>query len=150
MPCLRRNTCLSYAPQTRTPAYLINTYGLQMNVQNGAILTEARGIFIQNLDYKCTPSDLYSLLLTVGQPIDYRLLRDSRTGVFKGSATATFGSQDQAQRAAHCLNCVEHMGMKLSARMDKQTTAVGQVAPLIVGSDMYVSTSTVRSVHDRY
>ncbi|KAF1913714.1 hypothetical protein BDU57DRAFT_319571 [Ampelomyces quisqualis] len=132
----------SYTPLTQMPVYSTNSYGLPVNVRNGAVLTEARGIFIQNLDYKCTMSDLYSLLLTVGQPVDYRLLRDSRTGVFKGSATATFGSQDQAKRAAYCLDRVEHMGMKISVRMDKQTTAVGQAAPLIVGSDMYVSTST--------
>lgn len=126
-----------YAPPTQMPVYSANTYGMPVNVRHGAVLTEARGIFMQNLSYKCTLSDLYSLLLTVGQPVDYKLLRDTRTGAFKGLATATFGSQDLAQRAAYCLNRVEHMGMTLSVRMDKETTAVGQAAPLIVGSDMY-------------
>jgi hypothetical protein len=127
----------SYAPPAQVPVYSTNTYGMPVNVRNGAVLTEARGIFIQNLSYKCSLSDLYSLLLTVGQPVDYKLIRDHRTGVFKGLATATFGSQDLAQRAAYYLNRVEHMGMTLSVRMDKETTAVGQTAPLIVGSDMY-------------
>jgi hypothetical protein len=136
----------NYAPPTQVPVYSANSYGMPVNIQHGAVLTEARGIFIQNLSYKCTPADFYSLLLTVGQPVDYRLIRDSRTGVFKGSATAAFGSQEQAQRAAYSLNRVQHMGMTLSVRMDKETTAVGQTAPLIVGSDMYVSTSRVRSV----
>ncbi|KAH3911130.1 hypothetical protein HBI56_000120 [Parastagonospora nodorum] len=126
-----------YAPPTQMPVYSANTYGMPVNVRHGAVLTEARGIFLQNLSYKCTSSDLYSLLLTVGQPVDYKLLRDTRTGAFKGLATATFGSQDLAERAAYCLNRVEHMGMTLSVRMDKETTAVGQAAPLIVGSDMY-------------
>jgi hypothetical protein len=136
----------SYAPPSQVPIYSANSYGMPVNVQHGAVLTEARGIFIQNLSYKCTLADFYSLLLTVGQPVDYRLIRDSRTGVFKGSATAAFGSQEQAQRAAYYLNRVQHMGMTLSVRMDKEATAVGQTAPLIVGSDMYVSTSRVRSV----
>jgi hypothetical protein len=126
-----------YAPPTQMPIYSANTYGMPVNVRHGAVLTEARGIFIQNLSYKCTLSDLHSLLLTVGQPVDYKLLRDSRTGVFKGLATATFGSQDLAQRAAYCLNRVEHMGMTLSVRMDKETTAVGQTAPLIVDGSAY-------------
>jgi hypothetical protein len=99
---------------------------MPVNVRNGAVLTEARGIFIQNLNF-----------LTVGQPVDYRLIRDPRTGTFKGHATAAFGSQEQAQRAAYYLNRVEHMGMTLTVRMDKETTAVGKTGPpLIVGSDM--------------
>jgi hypothetical protein len=127
----------SYASPTQAPVYSTNSYGMPVNVRNGAVLTEARGIFIQNLNFRCSLSDLYSLLLTAGQPVDYKLIRDSRTGTFKGHATATFGSQEQAQRAAYHLNRVEHMGMTLTVRMDKETTAVGKTGPpLIVGSDM--------------
>ncbi|KAH7078908.1 hypothetical protein BKA63DRAFT_507377, partial [Paraphoma chrysanthemicola] len=107
-----------YVPQTQMPVYSANPDGMPVNVRHGAVLTEARGI--------------------VGQPVDYKLLRDARTGVFKGSATAVFGTQEQAQYAAHYLNGVEHMGMKINVRMDKETTTVGQAGPpLIVGSDMY-------------
>jgi hypothetical protein len=137
----------SYAPPAQMPVYSANSYGIPVNVRNGAVLTEARGIFLQNLSYKCTISDLYSLLLTAGQPVDYKLLRDARTGVFKGSATAAFGSQELALRAAHYLNGVEHMGMKLRVRMDKETTAVGQTAPLIVSSDMYIASSSIGLRH---
>jgi hypothetical protein len=129
--------CAGYAPPPQMSIYSANTYGMPVNVGHGAILTEARGIFIRNLSYKCTLSDLHSLLLTVGQPVDYKLLRDSRTGVFKGLATATFGSQDLAVQAACCLNGVEHMGMTLSLRMDKETTPVGHTAPLIVDGSAY-------------
>jgi hypothetical protein len=127
-----------YAALTNMPIYSASSHGTPVNVRHGAVLTEARGIFIQNLSYKCTLPDLYSLLLTVGQPVDHKLIRDSRTGVFKGAATAAFGSKEAAQYAAHYLNRVEHMGMTLRVRMDKETTAVGQAGPpLIVGSDMY-------------
>jgi hypothetical protein len=125
------------APPIQIPIYSANTFGMTVNVRQGAILTEARGIFIRNLSYKCTFSDLHSLLLTAGQPVDYKLLRDSRTGVLKGLATAIFGSRDLAVQAACCLNEVEHMGMTLSVRIDKETTPVGRIAPLIVdGSRM--------------
>jgi hypothetical protein len=110
------------------PVYSANTYGLPVNVRDGAILTEARGIFISNLSYDCTLEDLFSILLTVGNPVDYKL--------FKGFATATFRSQDLAQDAADNLNKVEHMGKTLNVRMDKETTPVGQTGPLIVASDM--------------
>lgn len=127
-----------HVPQTQMPVYSANAHGMPVNVRHGAVLTEARGIFIQSLSYQCAPSDLRQLLLTVGQPVDYRLLRDAGTGVFKGAATASFGTQEQAQYAVHYLNGVEHMGMKINVRMDKETTNVGQAGPpLIVGSDMY-------------
>jgi hypothetical protein len=131
-------TYTGYAATAHTPIYSASPHGMPVNVRHGAVLTEARGIFIQNLSYKCTLPDLYSLLLTVGQPIDHKLIRDSRTGVFKGAATAAFGSKEAAQYAAYYLNRVEHMGMTLRVRMDKETTAVGHAGPpLIVGSDMY-------------
>jgi hypothetical protein len=127
-----------YCQPTHTPVYSSNSRGMPVNVRHGAILTEARGIFIQNLNYKCSSSDLQSLLLTVGQPVNYLLMRDPRTNAFKGTATATFASKEQAQYAATYLNRREHMGMTLTVRMDKETTPVGKTGPpLIVGSDMY-------------
>lgn len=120
------------------PIYTKNTYGLPVNVEKGVILTEARCVFIQNLSFKCTLMELERLLLTLGfYPVDQKLLMDRRTGVFKGAATAIFGTQEQAHGAARCLDGRVHMGMKLRVRMGKETTAVGQVGPpLIVGSDM--------------
>jgi hypothetical protein len=127
-----------YAMPVQQPVYSANPHGMPVNVRHGAVLTEARGIFIQNLNFKCTPSDLYQLLFTVGHPVDQKLIKDPRTGVFKGAATAVFGTQEQAQHAARYLHGVKHMGMPLSVRMDKETTAIGQAGPpLIVGSDMY-------------
>jgi hypothetical protein len=129
---------IGYTHLPQVPVYSVNPNGLPVNVRHGAVLTEARGIFIQNLSYRCTPSDLQSLLLTVGQPVEYHLLQDPRTNAFRGTATAKFYSKEHAQHAATYLNGREHMGMKLMVRMDKETTAVGQTGPpLIVRSDMY-------------
>lgn len=112
---------------------------MPVNVQNGAVLTEARGIFIRNLSFKATVEDLGQLLSTVGHPIHYSLIRDSRTGVFKGAATAKFSSKEQAQYAVYYLDQLEHMGMKLSVRMDTEATVVGRAErPMVVnGSHPY-------------
>ncbi|KAL6712446.1 hypothetical protein ACN47E_000323 [Coniothyrium glycines] len=117
---------------TSAPVYSTSTTGMPVNVRGGAVLTEARGIFIRNLSYKATLEDLNSLLYTVGVPISSQLLRDPRTGVFKGVATAKFGSKEEASYAAACLNGMEHMGMALHVRMDTDITVVGRAEPMVV------------------
>lgn len=123
------------------PIYSIGTNGLPVNIRGGAVLTEARGIFIRNISYKATPDDLNRLLYTVGNPVDSHLLRDSRTGAFKGVATARFGSKDEAQHAAMQLNGREHMGMTLQVRMDTDTTVVGRTEPMVVNGSYKVRKS---------
>jgi hypothetical protein len=115
------------------PIYSTSTNGMPVNVRGGAILTEARGVFIRNLSYRCTQDELNGLLLqTVGYPIHIQLQRDSRTGVFKGAATAKFASKELAQHAANTLNGREHMGMTLHVRIDTDTTVVGRAEPMVV------------------
>jgi hypothetical protein len=128
----------AYAMPT-PPIYSTSTNGMPVNVRGGAVLTEARGIFIRNLSYKCTHDDLNGLLLqTVGYAIDIQLQRDGRTGVFKGAATAKFASKELAQHAASTLNGREHMGMTLHVRMDTDTTVVGRAEPMIVNGSYRV------------
>jgi hypothetical protein len=121
------------------PVYSTSTNGMPVNVRGGAVLTEARGIFIRNLSYKCTSDDLNALLLqTVGYAIEIQLMRDNRTGVFKGVATAKFASKELAQHAANTLNGREHMGMALHVRMDTDTTVVGRTEPMVVNGSYRV------------
>jgi hypothetical protein len=138
----------AYAPAPVYPAYALpsppiystSTNGMPVNVRGGAVLTEARSIFIRNLSYKCTPEDLNGLLLqTVGYPIEIQFIRDGRTGVFKGAATAKFASKELAQHAANTLNGQEHMGMTLHVRMDTDTTVVGRAEPMVVNGSYRVS-----------
>jgi hypothetical protein len=142
-----------YAPAPGYPAYALpsppiystSTNGMPVNVRGGAVLTEARGIFIRNLSYRCTLEDLNGLLLhVVGYPIDTKFLRDSRTGVFKGAATAKFASKELAQYAANTLNGRDHMGMTLHVRMDTDTTVVGRAEPMVVNGSYRVSEIPVR------
>jgi RNA recognition motif-containing protein len=129
------------------PVYSTSTTGMPVNVRSGAVLTEARGIFIRNLSYKCTPGDLNALLMqTVGYPVDTQLIRDGRTGVFKGTATAKFGSKEAAQYAATTLNGREHMGMTLHVRMDTDTTVVGRAEPMVVNGSYAVRSNNSSSL----
>jgi RNA recognition motif-containing protein len=116
--------------------YSANTSGIPVNVRHGAMLTEARGIFINNLNYQCTSIDLHALLCTVGRPIDFKLHKD-RMGQPKGAATAKFATKEEANYAATHLNRAQHMGMTINARLDTDTTVVGQVqSPVIVNGSM--------------
>jgi len=121
------------------PVYSTSTNGMPVNVRGGAVLTEARGVFIRNLSYKCTLQDLNGLLLqTVGYPIDIQFLRDGKTGSFKGVATVRFASKELAQYAAKALNGREHMGLTLDVRMDADTTVVGRAEPMVVNGSYAV------------
>jgi RNA recognition motif-containing protein len=104
---------------------------MPVNIRDGAILTEARGVFIQNLSYKVGSEELKALLQTAGRPLDCKIHRD-RTGVSKGVATAKFASSHEAQFAVSHLNKKSYGGMILKVRLDQDTTVVGQVGPPLV------------------
>lgn len=116
---------------SQPPVYSASNSGMPVNIRDGAMLTEARGIFIQNLSYKVGSDELKNLLYTVGRPIDCKVHRD-RSGVSKGVATAKFASTHEAQLAVTHLNRKPHRGMTLKVRLDQDTTVVGQVGPPLV------------------
>lgn len=121
---------------TQPMVYAANNNGMPVNVRDGAVLTESRGIFIQNLSFKASSDELRNLLYTVGRPIECKVHRD-RAGVSKGVATAKFASVHEAQLAVAQLNSIQHRGMTLKVRLDQDTTVVGQVGPpLVVNGSM--------------
>ncbi|KAL1656867.1 hypothetical protein SLS61_000663 [Didymella pomorum] len=113
------------------PVYSASNSGMPVNIRDGAVLTESRGIFIQNLSYKVGSDELKNLLYTVGRPVDCKVHRD-RSGISKGVATAKFASTHEAQLAVTHLNRKPHRGMTLKVRLDQDTTVVGQVGPPLV------------------
>ncbi|USP73993.1 hypothetical protein yc1106_01267 [Curvularia clavata] len=139
-----------YAPVLVYPTYSMSsprlysssTNGIPVNIQGGALLTEAHGISIRNLSCKCTMEDLNALLLqTVGCAIDIQFLRDNKTGVFKGAAIAKFASKELAQHAVKTLNSEVYMGMTLHVRMDTDITVVGQTEPMVVNGSYRVNST---------
>lgn len=126
------------------PVYASQNGGMPVNIRGGAVLTEARGIFMSNLSYKASQNDLLALLSQVARPIELKRLKDSRTGNFKGSATAKFATKEEAQAAVARLNQTAHMGMAINVRLDSERTPVGQVqAPLIVNGSTYPAVSSL-------
>ena len=126
------------------PMYSSNTSGMPVNVSKGAVLTEARGIFISGLDYKVKTKDLeYVIRKRAGRPVEIKLQKD-KNGRCKGSATAKFATTQEADHAVAQLNgrhfeAVCHDGKPLSVRYDTEKTVVGQIqSPAIVnGSTTY-------------
>lgn len=124
----------------QVPAYSQSAGGLPVNLSSGVMVTEARGIFIQGLSYSVGSTELSSLIQSVGlQPVEAKVHRDSK-GNSKGVATAKFATKEHAQYAVTVLNGKLHKGKTISARIDTDTTVIGQIAPLVVDG----STSRVR------
>lgn len=124
------------------PVYASLNGAIPVNIQGGAVLTEARGIFMSNLSYKATQKELLALVNQVASPIEFKYFKDPRTGNFKGTATAKFATKEEAQAAVARLNQTVHMGMAINVRLDSERTAVGQVqAPLIVNGSTYAGVS---------
>lgn len=120
----------------KAPVYSTSNSGMPVNIRDGAILTESRGIFIQNLSYKVESDELKTLLYTVGRPVDCKVHRD-RSGVSKGVATAKCASTHEAQLAVTHLNRKPHRDMILKVRLDQDTTVVGQVgSPLVLNGSV--------------
>ncbi|KAF2795395.1 hypothetical protein K505DRAFT_239969 [Melanomma pulvis-pyrius CBS 109.77] len=133
---------LYYAPMQlaapQAPVYSTNTSGLPVNMGNGAYFTEARGIFISNLDFRTSPNDLIQLLNIAGHPVESKMHKDARTGLFKGAATAKFATKNEALYAVQTLNKIVFLGKRIHVRLDTDTTIVGEVQqPVIVnGSNL--------------
>ncbi|CAI6336105.1 unnamed protein product [Periconia digitata] len=114
------------------PAYSQSTSGLPVNLSRGAAITEARGIYIQGLNYSARSSDLWALFAETGlRPIEAKVIKDSR-GASKGAATAQFSSKNEALEGIQRLHRTPHMGKTLNVRLDVESTVVGRIDPLVV------------------
>ncbi|KAF2643308.1 hypothetical protein P280DRAFT_422042 [Massarina eburnea CBS 473.64] len=134
---------MQYPAQPAAPQVpcLQSTAGLPVNIEHGAVLTEARGIFIQGLNYSVRDSELASLIHSVGlRPLEVKVRKDSK-GASKGVATATFNSKADAQYGVNNLNGYVHNGRTLTVRLDAESTVVGQFRPppIVDGTVKYAS-----------
>jgi hypothetical protein len=121
-------------PAISKPVYGSDLSGLRVNIRSGGFLTEARSVFIGNLSFGCTPTDLVQLLSTIANPVDWKFINNPRTGVFKGCATASFSTAEAAAAIVDHLNGTKHMGMPLRIRFDKEPTILPDRSLLIVDS----------------
>lgn len=122
----------SYYSPPAQPVYSQSSGGLPVNLSHGAVITEARGIFIQGLNYSVGNSELATLLSSYAlRPDQVNVHRDAR-GASKGVATASFPTKAEAERAASALSGITHTGKTLTVRMDTNSTVVGSLEPFVV------------------
>jgi RNA recognition motif-containing protein len=121
---------------------------MPVNVGSGAMLTEARGIFIKGLSYQAKPNDVNALLSKVAIPVEVKLHKDSRSGQFRGSATAKFATKEEAVAVVNSLGRTVHMGKTIEVRLDTERTVVGQTqGPVIVNGSTFSRVSSKHAAH---
>jgi hypothetical protein len=111
--------------QSQGPVYVSSPLGTHVNVGQGAIKTEVRGVFISNIDYKAGTRDLQRFFSRAGEIVNCQLQQDSTTGKSKGNATVQYATANDAKNAVRLFNNEKYMGMRLKVRLDKEPVAVG-------------------------
>jgi hypothetical protein len=115
--------------------YVRTPNGLPVNVSKGATKTEARGVFVQNLSFKATDSQLAHYFGKAGTVAKQNFPKDPTKGFLKGFGTVTYSSLEDAQRAVALFNGKDFMGRKLAVRFDTEQTALNpptEPQPLVV------------------
>jgi hypothetical protein len=126
------STIYGYPTAPPPQVYSQSSGGLPVNLSQGAVLTETRGIFIQGLNYSVGNNELAALLGAHGlRPTQVSVHKDSR-GASKGVATASFSTKADAEYAVARLNGITHAGKLLTIRMDTNPTVVGSLEPFVV------------------
>ena len=114
------------------PPIHTNTNGTPINVVQGALHIESRGVFVHNLSHDATPKNVEDLFGQVGPVV----LCDLRKGADRGkrcNATVVFSSEEEAKAARDRFHDKTFMGRKISVRLDKETTLT-QEAPRTTGA----------------
>jgi hypothetical protein len=111
--------------QVQGPVYVSSPTGTHVNVGQGAIKTEVRGVFISNIDYKAGSKELQKFFSRAGEIVHCQLLRDSATGKSKGNATVQYAAANDAKNAVRLFHNEKYMGMRLKVRLDKEPVAIG-------------------------
>lgn len=111
-------------PQPPPPKlmYAFSASGVPINVGNGAVVTETRGIFVSNLPFKARLREIETYFGKAGTITKCDLPTDAATGRPKGTATITYASASDARAAVRRFNNTTFMSMPLHVRADKETT----------------------------
>jgi len=99
------------------PAIINNSSGLPINLSQGAVQTESRGIFIGNLPYSTNWRDLRGHLSSAGRIIRCDVPRKPNNKG-RGYATVLFTSAEDAARACEMFNGTIFQGRPMRVRLD--------------------------------
>jgi hypothetical protein len=111
--------------QVQGPVYVSSPTGTHVNVGQGAIKTEVRGVFVSNIDFKASSRELQRFFSRAGEIVHCQLQRDPATGKSKGNATVQYAAANDAKNAVRLFHNEKYMGMRLKVRLDKEPVAIG-------------------------
>ncbi|KAK5113509.1 hypothetical protein LTR62_003378 [Meristemomyces frigidus] len=118
---------LQQAQAGRSPskgAYAMSVSSLPVNIRNGLVRTEVRGVFVSGLSYQARPNDVEALFEKAGEISRCDVQKDTSTGRSKGKATIKYTTAAGAAQAISLLDGRTYLGMKLKVRADTETTPV--------------------------
>ena len=104
--------------------YTLSSSGTPINMIRGIVRTEARAIFVSNLNNKARTSDVEDYFSRAGQIKKCELLKDPSTGKPKGVATIEYASAEKARQAIELFDGKSFMSRRLSVRRAKEETPI--------------------------
>ncbi|CUS09626.1 unnamed protein product [Tuber aestivum] len=108
-----------YSTIEPAPIFLTPDRGLPVNLTNGALITESRGVFVGNLAYDTQWQELKGFLDPAGHLERCDVPQTDGRG--RGYGTALFSSAEGAQRACYMFDQQFFKGRKVKVRLDKYT-----------------------------
>jgi hypothetical protein len=119
--------------QEQRPVCLRTPTGIHVNVVQGSINTETRGIFISSIDYKASSKEIAQHFSKAGEVVECRLQRDPANGRSNGKAVVQYTTAEDAIRAVQMFHKQTWMSMRLIVRLDKNSVAVSTPSILPFG-----------------
>jgi len=108
-----------YSTIEPAPIFVTPDRGLPVNLTNGALITESRGVFVGNLAYDTQWQELKGFLDPAGHLERCDVPQTDGRG--RGYGTALFSSAEGAQRACYMFDQQFFKGRKVKVRLDKYT-----------------------------
>lgn len=112
---------------TRPTDVHVGETGIPINVSQGVVRTEARGIFISNLPVVIYRRDIEDHFRRAGTIVHTEMVTDAKTGAFKGVAIVRYSSPSEAQLAIRMFNESQWLGRILHVRKDREESIVPSV-----------------------
>jgi hypothetical protein len=109
---------------TQLPMYAANATGTPINISQGIVRTECRGIFVNGLNYKARTKDIENHFGKAGQIAKVDLQKDPQTGKSKGNCTIQYTNAESAARAIAMFHEQSFMTLRLNVRRDKEATPI--------------------------
>ncbi|SMY28975.1 unnamed protein product [Zymoseptoria tritici ST99CH_1A5] len=106
------------------PMYAANATGTPINISQGIVRTECRGVFVNGLSFKASTKDIEKHFARAGPIVKVDLQRDTQSGRSKGNCTIQYVNADSVAAAIAIFNGQEFWGMPLNVRRDKEATPV--------------------------